>query len=95
MRSKSRPALRGQDEAPYPIRQIFVQAQPEFNFISGKIKYYNPAIPEQKVNTSAPSLLLGAGVGFGGGYISLMYDVLQNKNSPYNNKPFINIGFGF
>jgi hypothetical protein len=22
MRSKSRPALRGQDEAPYPIRQI-------------------------------------------------------------------------
>lgn len=79
----------------YPIRQVFVQVQPEFNFINGKLKYYNSAIPTEKFNTSAPSLLAGIGVGFNGAYISLMYDLLQNKNSPYNNRPFINVGFGF
>lgn len=79
----------------YPIKQAFVQVQPEFNFIKGKYKYYNSNIPDQKFSTNAPSLLVGAGIGFGGGYISLMYDVLQNTNSPYSNMPFINIGFGF
>jgi len=79
----------------YPIKQAFIQVQPEFNFINGKFKYYNSNIPEQKFSTNAPSLLIGAGIGMGGGYISLMYDVLQNSGSPYSNKPFINIGFGF
>ncbi|MEO7312522.1 MAG: hypothetical protein ABIX01_19205 [Chitinophagaceae bacterium] len=79
----------------YPIRQAFLQVQPEFNFIKGKLKYYNSNIPDQKFNANAPSLLVGAGIGLGGGYISLMYDVLQNSNSPYSNKPFINFGFGF
>lgn len=79
----------------YPIRQAFLQVQPEFNFINGKIKYYNSTIPDLKFKTNAPSLLVGAGVGLGGAYISLMYDVLQNDHSPYSNKPFINIGFGF
>ncbi len=79
----------------YPIRQAFIQLQPEFNFIKGKFKYYNSSFPEQKFNTSAPSLLVGAGIGLGGGYISLMYDLLQNPNSPYSARPFINFGFGF
>lgn len=79
----------------YPIRQAFLQLQPEFNFIKGKFKYYNSNIPDQKFNSNAPSLLVGAGIGMGGGYISLMYDVLQNSNSPYGTKPFFSIGFGF
>ena len=79
----------------YPIKQAFIQVQPEFNYISNKFKYQNSTIPEQKYTNVAPSLLMGVGVGLGGAYISLMYDVVQHKYSPYSNKPFINIGFGF
>ena len=81
----------------YPIKQAFLQVQPEVNYITGKFKYLGnySSYPEQKFSNVAPSLLIGAGVGLGGAYISLMYDVIQDPNTPYSNRPFLNIGFGF
>lgn len=83
----------------YPFRQLMLQAQPELNYIFGKIKYYNPP---SKTNIDAaivPSLLLGGGIVFPAGngefIISVFYDVLQHTRSPYSNKPFINFGYNF
>ena len=75
----------------YPVKFLFAQAQFEQNFI--KFKYipatngtYNP----YKDTKSVSSLLLGAGFASGREgigepyyYISLMFDVLKNQNSPY------------
>ncbi len=79
----------------YPIRQAFIQIQPEFNFNKGKFKYYNSIIPEETFRSNAPSLLVGAGIGMNGGFIALNYDLLQNPNSPYSNTVFVSVGFGF
>ena len=73
----------------FPIPQLFVQVQGEHNFISQKIKYDNGA-PSQKSTTSATSVLVGAGYASGRSgprmpmyYISLLFDVAQDRNSPY------------
>jgi hypothetical protein len=76
----------------YPVSFLFVQAQMERNFST--LKYY--AAPNSftymdgKISTSANSLLLGAGWAQGREtgsnsfyYISLLFDVLKNRNSPY------------
>jgi hypothetical protein len=46
-----------------------------------------------------PSLLLGGGFYSGGRsggfYLSVLYDVIQNPNSPYNGYPVIRAGVGF
>lgn len=80
----------------YPIKQGFIQVQPEYNWISGKYKYYNTSAgSDYKYKTSAPSLLLGVGANLNGLLISVLYDVVQDPNSPYSNKPFINFGYAF
>lgn len=77
----------------YPIPFLFLQAQVEQNFSSYK---YTPApgssMSAQKDNTDATSLLLGGGFASGrqkGGtsffYISLLFDVLKDRDSPYVN----------
>mgnify|MGYP001556863353 CR=1 FL=1 len=81
----------------YPIRQLMLQAQPELNYVFGKIKYYD-GTPSTNIDASiVPSLLLGGGVVFpagnGGFIISVFYDVLQKPNSPYSDKPFFNFGY--
>jgi hypothetical protein len=73
----------------YPIPIIFVQAQFEHNFI--KQKYIYPGgSPTETYKEDVSSLLVGAGLAqgrFKGGttfyYISLLFDVLKNENSPY------------
>src|SRR5574338_224320 len=81
----------------YPFRQLMLQAQPEMNYIFGKIKYYNPPSRTNLDASIVPSLLLGGGVVFpagnGGFIISVFYDVLQKPNSPYSDKPFFNFGY--
>jgi hypothetical protein len=81
----------------YPIRQLMLQAQPELNYVFGKIKYYD-GTPSTNIDASiVPSLLLGGGVVFpagnGGFIVSVFYDVLQKPNSPYSDKPFFNFGY--
>ncbi|HVT84397.1 MAG TPA: hypothetical protein VHD35_04300, partial [Chitinophagaceae bacterium] len=81
----------------YPFRQLMLQAQPELNYIFGKIKYYNPPSKTNLDAAIVPSLLLGGGVVFpagnGGFIVSIFYDVLQKPNSPYSDKPFFNFGY--
>ena len=71
----------------YPVPFLFAQAQFEQNFTHDK---YVMGTQAQNVNASAPSLLLGAGYASGrikGGttfyYLSLLFDVLKDPNSPY------------
>ncbi len=71
----------------YPVQFIFIQAQPEYNFIQQK---YIPASgSSQKFKVDAPSLLLGAGYTTSRSgknsftYLSILFDVLKDKNSPY------------
>jgi hypothetical protein len=86
----------------YPIEQFFIQAQPEINRISFKNTYYTSNQNYSKGSYMAPSLLMGAG------YVQpvssraavtfmVLYDVLQDPNSPYLNRPIfsggVNIGF--
>ena len=79
----------------FPIPQAFVQVQPEYNWIKGKVKYYDVGNTNYSYTTKAPSLLLGVGANLNGMLISVMYDVIQNPNSPYSSKPFINFGYVF
>lgn len=73
----------------YVLPFLFLTAQPEYNWIKQNAKdmtYGETA----NFNTSAGSLLLGAGygqrvIGQANFYIALMFDVAGSKNSPYNN----------
>lgn len=74
----------------YPIPFLFAQAQLEQNFFHEK---YVISGTNYISNYNAPSLLLGAGYASGrlkGGttffYMSLLFDVLKNVNSPYVRK---------
>jgi hypothetical protein len=86
----------------YVLPFLFLTAQPEFNWTSttatpgGTQDHYH-------YNANAPSLLLGIGygrrvVGDSGFYIALMFDALDNVNSPYNDAlghplPVLRAGF--
>jgi hypothetical protein len=86
----------------YPLPFLFFTAQPEYNWINANQKDMNSG-SEYSYNTGATSLLLGVGygqrvVGEGSFYISIMFDVLGNENSPYNDfkghpLPVIKAGF--
>jgi hypothetical protein len=71
----------------YPVHFLFIQAEPEYNFIA--LKYIPNGSPSQKSNVSAPSLLLGAGYISSRSdknsftYLSLLFDVIKDINSPY------------
>jgi len=85
----------------YPLPMLFVHIQPEYNFVTQSSTYYAGSNVKQtiKTNYAVPSLLLGAGytqsvggrVGVG---ISILYDVLQDNRSPYNNSLIYRVGAG-
>ncbi len=73
----------------YPIRFLFIHVQGEQNFITQKL-IFDSGSPTEKTTVSVPSLLVGAGYASGregigdfSYYISLMFDVARNRNSPY------------
>lgn len=89
----------------YPVKFLFLQIEPEYNFIASK--FIPGAGSSAKQTVSAPSLLLGAGYVTSRSdknsftYLSVLFDVLNDVNSPYtsqNNTPIpliragINIG---
>jgi hypothetical protein len=85
----------------YPLRQFFVQVQPELNYVWGT-STPDPAYqgyPTLKIPTQfVPSLLLGGGAAIPTGpngaiTISVMYDVIQNPLSPYFHQAVY--GFGY
>ncbi|MFM9019785.1 MAG: hypothetical protein ACKOOA_00525 [Sediminibacterium sp.] len=87
----------------WPVNFLFLQVQPEYNWISSAQKN---VITQQafKYSYSAQSLLVGIGygtrmIGSRYTYFTLMMDVLQNPNSPYRDQfndplPVIRAGFG-
>ena len=82
----------------YPFEQFFIQLQPEANYLFGKQTYYKPTKEEYKLDAViAPSLLAGGGAalpaGRGAFIVSILYDVLQDENSPYGKKPVYNFGY--
>lgn len=82
----------------YPIRQFLIQVQPEANYIFGKVIYYQPMKQTFKLDAMiVPSVLVGGGLitpaGNGEALFTLMYDVLQDRNSPYGNRPVVNVGY--
>lgn len=89
----------------FPVKFLFAQAQYEHSFI--RYKYIYPsgsAQPSEKQRFEANSLLVGAGYTNGreGGnnfyYVSVLFDVLRQPNSPYtdnNNRviPVFKVGY--
>lgn len=84
----------------YPIQQLFVHIQPEYNFINQSSTVYNGGQKTTyKSNYGVPSLLVGGGytqsvggrVGIG---ISILYDVIQDDRSPYRNNIVYRLGAG-
>jgi len=74
----------------FPIKFLFGTAQYEFNFIHQKYIPGNSGFAEPVYNVNASSLLVGGG--YAGGrergnntyyFISVMWDILGDKNSPY------------
>jgi len=71
----------------YPVRFLFVQAQPEYNFI--KQKFIPVSGTSLKDNFRVTSLLLGAGYTSSRSdknsftYLSILFDVLKDPYSPY------------
>jgi hypothetical protein len=74
----------------YPVNFIFLHAQWEKNFIKQKLIPDNSSIPTETYKLSASSLLVGGGycngregVGDIFYYVSVLFDVHKDKNSPY------------
>ncbi|KAA2240498.1 hypothetical protein F0L74_30560 [Chitinophaga agrisoli] len=84
----------------YPLDMIFVHAQPELNYVAVKSTFYEDPKTSLKESHAVPSLLLGGGysqpLGENGGsafYIMILYDVIQDQWSPYQNRPLFRVGF--
>ena len=82
----------------YPFRSFMLLAQPEVNYMFGKMIYEGP--PKQEFKSDAvivPSLLLGGGLvlpaGRGETIITISYDVLQDPNSPYGHQAIYSFGY--
>lgn len=74
----------------YPIRGFFIQALPEYNWITTNLKNMNFGGTGEtyKIKQEAPSLLLGVGygtrnIGRSNFYTAIMFDVGDNSASPY------------
>ena len=73
----------------YPVKFLFAHAQYEYNFIKFK-QIYGNGIPNEVYKINVPSFLIGPGFASGRDasnksfyYISVLFDVLKNINSPY------------
>jgi hypothetical protein len=89
----------------WPISFLYIQAQPEYNWISSSQKDVTTGI-SGTFHNNVGSFLVGIGYGtriLGShySYFSLLMDVLPNRNSPYRDLysndplPVIRAGFGF
>lgn len=80
----------------YPIPQLFIHAQPEENFLVGKQKFYD-GTPDDRYHTHVTSMLVGGGYAAPVGnssefFVMILYDILQEPNSPYGNQPIFRAG---
>ncbi len=84
----------------FPLDVVFIQATPELNFSTQKYEEYY-ALANRKTSETyknvVPAILVGGGYAQRLGsnsymMISIMYDVLQNPNSPYYRQPIFGGG---
>lgn len=80
----------------YPVRGLFLQVLPEYNWIKSNVRDMQSGT-DFKLKDQAPSLLLGVGygshvVGQTGFFTSISFDVGNNSNSPYINYYLDNYG---
>jgi hypothetical protein len=86
----------------YPLPFLFLQAQPEYNWINYNFKDMGSG-ETTRATTQASSLLVGIGygqrvIGHTNFYIALLFDVLSNPQSPYRDFngeaiPIVRAGF--
>jgi hypothetical protein len=87
----------------WPIKQFFIQAQPEYNWTFSNAKNLSQGT-SGSASVSAPSFL--AGLGYGNrnensfSYFSIMFDLINSQQSPYRMgqltaQPIFRAGFGF
>ena len=73
----------------FPVHFLFIQAQPEYNFIAQKYIPYNTGTGNIKTTLHAPSVLVGGGYTTSRSdknsftYLSILVDVVKDINSPY------------
>jgi hypothetical protein len=87
----------------WPIKQFFIQAQPEYNWTFSNAKNLSQGT-SGRASVSAPSFLAGLGYGNrnenGFSYFSIMFDLINSQQSPYRMgqltaQPIFRAGFGF
>jgi len=79
----------------FPLDVVFLQIMPELNFAKQKYEDYyafNNQTINQSFDNTIPAVLVGGGYAqrLGGAsymMISVMYDIVQNPNSPYFRQP--------
>jgi len=86
----------------WPVRFLFITGQPEYNWITVTRKFTNGSL-SLRSNVNAGSILLGAGygnriVGQAYSYFAILFDALENINSPYRDEenralPIFRAGF--
>lgn len=74
----------------HPIRSIFLQVLPEYNWINTNLRYFQAGVPDIKVKEKATSIL--AGIGYGSHFVgqssfftAIMVDLGNDASSPYIN----------
>lgn len=82
----------------FPIEQALIQVQPEANYLFGRFKFDSGTPESIKMDAKiVPSVLVGAGLvipsGRGSFLAIVSYDILQDINSPYGNRPIYNFGY--
>jgi len=87
----------------WPVNQLFIQFQPEYNFTWTHDKNISQGTTGNS-NVSAPSFLTGIGYGKrnenGFSYFSILFDLINDTKSPYRMgqlkaQPIFRAGFGF
>ena len=91
----------------YPLKGFFLQALPEYNWITTNLKdvRFGSTGETSKIKQEAPSMLLGVGygsrnIGRSNFYTAIMFDAGNNKASPYidsygSKLPVFRTGFNF
>jgi hypothetical protein len=86
----------------WPLEQVFIQIQPEYNWTFTNAKNFSQGTSGTS-SVSAPSVLAGVGYGKrsenGFSYFSVMFDLVNSLQSPYrmgqlSPQPIIRAGFG-
>lgn len=87
----------------WPLEQLFIQVQPEYNWTFTNAKNFTQGTAGSS-SVSAPSVLAGIGYGHrsenGFSYFSIMFDLVNDPKSPYRMgqltaQPIFRAGFGF